>query len=174
MCTPRRCHAASSAGGAEADLTHRWLVGGFVAAAEEGVGMLCSRAREGSGDGGPAAQVFSGSTPLVTVVKAAHLRDGDDRTAVSSLHGPGFRRIFAQRQVRPRLVIIRHERFHMPVQRRFAEHNHVLQTLTPNRSDDAFHLSTLPRRVWSRENLLDAHGLHLLSEVIAEDAIAIP
>lgn len=136
--------------------------------------MVWGGVREGGGHRGRAALAFSGSTPLVTVVKAARLWDGADRTAVSSLHGPGFWRILAQRRVRPRFVIIRQERSHMPVQRRFAEYNHVVQTLTPNRSPDAFHISTLPRRAWSSENLPDAHGLHLLSEVVAEDAIAIP
>ncbi|MEN6601204.1 MAG: hypothetical protein ABFD86_02225 [Bryobacteraceae bacterium] len=35
-------------------MTRRWLVGDFVAAAEEGVGMVCSWAREDGGGGGPA------------------------------------------------------------------------------------------------------------------------
>ena len=94
------------------------------------------------------------------VVQSANLRDGDDASRVRSLD-------------RPRLMIASQERLDVTVQRRFAEHDHVVQALTPNRSDDAFHVGSLPRRAWGSENLSNTHGIHLLSEVIAEDAVAI-
>jgi hypothetical protein len=39
---------------------------------------------------------------------------------------------------------IRHERLHTPVQRGFVENDHVVQTLTPDRSDHAFNVGSLP------------------------------
>ena len=41
-------------------------------------------------------------------------------------------------------MIIRHERLHMAVQRGCVENDHVVQTLTPDRSDHAFHVGSLP------------------------------
>ena len=70
-------------------------------------------------------------------------------------------------------MVVSHERLDVAVQRHFAEHDHVVQALTANCSDEAFQLGSPPRRAWSSENLLEAQGLHLLSEVIAEDAVAI-
>lgn len=70
-------------------------------------------------------------------------------------------------------MVVSQERLDVTVQRRLVEHDHVVQALTPNRSDDAFHVGSLPRRAWSSENLSNTHGIHLLSEIIAEDVVAI-
>jgi len=50
----------------------------------------------------------------------------------------------------------------------------MVEALPPKGADDAFHVGSLPGRARSSENLLDAHAVHLLSEVVAEDAITIP
>ena len=77
------------------------------------------------------------------MMKTAELRNPNDAPDFRPLDGSRLRRIFGQRQVRPRLVVVRHERFHMPVQRSFPEHDHVVQTLSPDGANDPFHVRTL-------------------------------
>jgi hypothetical protein len=90
--TPRHCHADSLAGGAQADLTRRWLVGD-VEAADEGVTVVCSLALEA---GGPAARLFCGNTPSVPVLKTPARGMAMIGTSVDSLHASGSRRFHAQ------------------------------------------------------------------------------
>ena len=60
------------------------------------------------------------------------------------------------------------------VQRALAEDDHVIQALAADGSDEPFDVCPLPRRPRRRQHLFDAHRLHLLDEVLAEDPIAIP
>src|SRR4051795_8271030 len=71
-------------------------------------------------------------------------------------------------------MIIFHEGSKVPVQASLVEDDHVIEALAANGSDHAFHVCALPRRPRRREHLLDAHRIHLLDEVVAEDSIAIP
>jgi len=66
----------------------------------------------------PVVQVaISGGASLVPVMDAADLRNGNYSAGISSLHGPGFRRVLIQREVSPGEVVIRHERLHTAIQR---------------------------------------------------------
>ena len=51
----------------------------------------------------------SGCAPLVSMVKTADLRYRNDPSEFPWLHRPRFRRVLAQREVRPGLVIIHEE-----------------------------------------------------------------
>jgi hypothetical protein len=51
--------------------------------------------------------------PLVPVVKTANLGFGNDGSESQRVHGPWFRRVLGQREVRPGFVIVRHERLQM-------------------------------------------------------------
>ena len=57
----------------------------------------------------------SGCPPLVPVVKIANLGCGNDWSELRRVHGPRFGRVLVQREVRPGIVIVGHERFHVPV-----------------------------------------------------------
>jgi len=116
----------------------------------------------------------SGCAPLVPVVKTADLRDSNDPSEFRRLHGPRFRRVLGQGEVRPGFVIIRKERLHMPVQRGIVEDDQVIQALSPNCADDAFRVGSLPRRARSRKDFLDSHGFHILPKLTAEDAVLVP
>ena len=85
-----------------------------------------------------------GGAPLVPVMKPANLRYRDNGSAFRRLHGPRFRRVLDQRQVRPGLVIIRAEGFHVPVQRGLVENDHVIEAFSPDRADDALHEAHVP------------------------------
>src|ERR1039458_2474523 len=54
------------------------------------------------------------------------------------------------------------------------EHDHMVETLTPNGTNHPLHVSSLPRRTRGGQHLLDAHVFYLISEVIAEDCIPVP
>jgi hypothetical protein len=115
----------------------------------------------------------SRGAPLVPVMKPANLRYRDNDSAFRRLHGPRFRRVLDQGQVRPGLVIIRQERFHVPVQSGLVEDDHVIEAFSPDRADHAFHKGTFSRRPWSRKDLFDFHGSHIASELTAKDAVAV-
>jgi hypothetical protein len=53
------------------------------------------------------------------------------------------------------------------------EDHHVVQTFTPNGSDDAFDIRILPRGTWCNENLLDPESIDAAREVLAVDTIAV-
>ena len=55
----------------------------------------------------------------------------------------------------------------------FAEHDHVIQTFPPNRPDEPLGERILPRALWRREHLFDAHALHAAPKVLAVDAVAV-
>src|SRR5215468_6783825 len=55
----------------------------------------------------------------------------------------------------------------------FTEYDYVIQALPPNGADHPLDIGSLPRRPGRREHLFDAHRLHLLHKVCAEDPIAI-
>jgi hypothetical protein len=116
----------------------------------------------------------SGGAPLVSVVKTANLRNGNNRSRLQRLYGSRFGRILGQRKVRPGCVIVREEGLHVPVQRSLVEDDHVIEALAANRADDAFHVGSLPWRARRRKDFLDSHGFDTLRKLTAEDAVVVP
>jgi hypothetical protein len=53
------------------------------------------------------------------------------------------------------------------------EDNNVVQTLPPDRANDAFHISSLPGTPWSAKDFFDVHHFKLLAELISVNLIAI-
>ena len=98
--------------------------------------------------------IRSSCAPLVAVVKTADLRYGNDGADVERVHGPRFRCVLSQREVRPGFVIVRQEGLHVPVQCSLVENDDVVEALAANRADDAFHVGTLPRRSRRRQTSL--------------------
>jgi len=58
-------------------------------------------------------------------------------------------------------------------QRLFIKDVDTVQAFTTNRSDDAFHVNSLPRRPRSAENFFDIHYCNLIAELAAIDPISI-
>src|SRR5262245_12067364 len=75
--------------------------------------------------------------------------------------------------MKPRAMIIRKVRTQRTAQRLFAKDDHMVQAFTANRTDDAFHISSLPRRPRSAENFCDIHYRDLIAELVAIDPISI-
>src|SRR5215831_2300804 len=55
----------------------------------------------------------------------------------------------------------------------FTQDNHMVQTFTANRTDDAFDVSSLPRRARSAEHFFDIHYRDLITELLPIDSISI-
>jgi len=49
----------------------------------------------------------------------------------------------------------------------FAENENVIQTLAPDRTDEALGKRVLPGAVWRREDFLDPHALHSVPKLVA-------
>jgi len=88
----------------------------------------CTRPRAGGMDAVP----DSGRAPLVPVVKAASLRNGADASEFRRMHGPGIRGVFAQRQVRSRLMAVAGVQSENPTERSLVEDDHMIGALSAN------------------------------------------
>jgi hypothetical protein len=73
----------------------------------------------------------------------ANLRYGYDGSELRRLHKRRLGCVLDQRKVRSGLVILRQRQTYVPIQRGFAEHDHVIQALSPDGADDALHVGTL-------------------------------
>src|SRR5947207_12857344 len=70
-------------------------------------------------------------------------------------------------------VVIGNKRRKSTIQRALREDDDVIQTLAENGTDKPFDIGPLPGRSRCGEHLFDAHGLHLVDEVLPEDSIPI-
>ena len=81
--------------------------------------------------------------------------DGDD---VARSAGCLRRCVPGWREARPGFMTIRHERLHTPIQRGLVEDDRVVETLAPDRADDALCAGAPPGRPRCCEHFLGAHG----------------
>ncbi len=114
-----------------------------------------------------------GSPTLVTMMETTDLRDRKNRTRIGRLHSARFRGILLQCQMSSCLVIVIGISPQMTPQAAFVEHDHLIQALPANAANHPLNMRSLPGRTRSRQHLLDSHRLHLLDELMAEDAVAI-
>jgi hypothetical protein len=54
------------------------------------------------------------------------------------------------------------------------KHNHMIEALTPNGTNDALHVGSLPRGARRGQHFANAHVAHLVPKGIAEDGIPVP
>ena len=80
----------------------------------------------------PRTKVTSGGASFVTVVQAGDLPECDHVTLGDALHGSGRWRIFRQREMSPRSVIVRKIAGQNSAQMLLAEHHHVVQAVAPD------------------------------------------
>jgi len=114
----------------------------------------------------------SGGATFVTMMKPAYLWDRDDPPAFWGLKGARRWHILLQAQVRATPMIIVRESSQVAIQAGFTEYDHVIQALPPDGTDHPLDIDSLPRRSRRREQLFDAHRLHLLHKVRPENPIA--
>jgi len=82
--------------------------------------------------------------PFVAVVQTADFRSHHD--AAGQLDGAFRRRILAEREVRPRSLVVRHVGPQNPTKVALIEDDDVVQTLAADRADNALDVGILPGR----------------------------
>jgi hypothetical protein len=107
------------------------------------------------------------------MVKTTDLWNVDDGSRAGRWHGPGLGRILVQSQVTTAVMVVVEEPTQMTRQAGLVEDHHVIQALASNGADHVFHIRALPGRAWGRQHWLDAHGLDLLDELLAEDPVPV-
>ena len=75
--------------------------------------------------------------------------------------------------MRAGLVIIGEVAFEDAHEVRLIEHDHVIQTFTPDGSNQPFNIRRLPRRSKGDWNLLDAHAFDALAKITAVDRVSV-
>src|SRR3982751_6934998 len=82
-----------------------------------------------------------------------------------------LRGVFAERQMSAPAVVIRSVRRESTTERALSEDDDVIQALAAKGTDEPFDIGSLPGGARRRKHLFDAHGLHLIDEILPEDSI---
>jgi len=107
------------------------------------------------------------------VVESADLRQRNDSALFGWLHGARLGRVFFERQVRTRAVIVMEIAAETTTQVSLVQDDHVVEELAADCADYALGQGVLPRRSRSGENLGDADASHPLPKLGAVDTVAI-
>ena len=115
------------------------------------------------------------SPSRVTMMQAANDRKLDDLAHVRGLDTSGVRGVLAERQMRPaQVIVLGDECSQQSSEMLLAEHDDVIEQLSPKRADHPLHKRRLPGRARCDQDFLDAKVLHPTAEACAVDAIAVP
>ena len=109
----------------------------------------------------------------VAVVQAANFRKLYDPARRGELDGSEVGRVFLEREVRARLMVIDEVAVQDAAQVPLAEDENVIQALASDRTDQALHERVLPGTVRRGENFLDPHALHSVPKLLAVDLVTI-
>src|SRR5205809_5452693 len=96
------------------------------------------------------------SDSAIMVMKAAEDRRRYDAAHV--LDRAIDRSVLVERRMSPQLIIISGILRQYPAQVRFAQNNHMVDALAPDRTDQPFGEAVLPRRARGDGLVTDAHG----------------
>ena len=87
----------------------------------------------------------SGGQSFIPVMQAADLRKRNDLPGVSRLHRPFVGSVLGERQMSAGAVVVVEVRREASMQMPFVQDNHVIEALSPDRSDHSFNERVLPR-----------------------------
>src|SRR5688572_8697594 len=107
------------------------------------------------------------------MVQPTHFANLHDVAFCGRLNSSRLRSVLAEREVSAPGMVVRCIGGERAMQGTVAEDDHMVHTLTTNGPDEPFNIRALPGRTWRRQYLFDAHCLHLLNELMAEDAISV-
>ena len=99
--------------------------------------------------------------------------DRDDRTALRRLDWATVGGVLVEREMCARLMVIREVADEDATQVPFTEDEHVIQTLPPDRPDEALREGILPWAVRGREDFLDPQARHAAPKRLAVDLVAV-
>ena len=100
---------------------------------------------------------------VVAMVQAADLWHGHDRAERGWRDQPALWRVFAQREMRSRLVVVRQVPGQDARQSGFIHDDHMIETLAPDGADDPLRVRVLPRGTTSSADLLNAMPLAVVA-----------
>ena len=115
----------------------------------------------------------SGRPADVAMMQATNFGDLDDHADFWPLDWPRVGCILVEREVSSGPVIVREVVREDAAQVPVAQDEDVVQTLAPDRADEALREGVLPRAVGWRRDFGDPHALHSLPERVTVDAVAI-
>ena len=107
------------------------------------------------------------------MVEAADFANRDDPAEFWLLDWPAVGRILVERQVSACPVVVLEVASQGTAEVLFAEDDDVIQTLAPDRADEALREGVLPRAVRRRQDFTDAHALEALPEHVPVDRVAV-
>ena len=107
------------------------------------------------------------------MMQPTDFRNRNHSTLIGWLDFSWFGRVAIQGEMRARFVVVLEVGGENPNQVSLVDDDHVIETLTSDRTDQTFHERILPWRTVRRDDLVDAHVLDAFSEILAVDADAI-
>ena len=107
------------------------------------------------------------------VMEATDFTNLDHLPFGAGLCSSELRGVFAQGQMSAPAMVIGNIRSESTTERALSEHDHVIQTLAAEGTNEPFDISPLPGRSRRRKQLFDAHSCYLIDEVLPEDSIPI-
>jgi hypothetical protein len=99
--------------------------------------------------------------------------DGTRNDLAIRLHGSRIRRIFAERAMRPVVIVVVDIALQHAAQMTSAEDNHVVEVFAADRTDDPFGIAILPRRMRHGGAIPDAHRLNASAKDEAISAVIV-
>ena len=98
------------------------------------------------------------------MVQSTDFADWHDLAHLRRLDRPPVRRILGEGEVGPGAVVVREVPGEDVSQVALAQDEDMVETLSPDRADQAFRERILPRASGGREDFVDLHALHALAE----------
>jgi hypothetical protein len=106
-------------------------------------------------------------------MESADFRQRNDRPLFGWLDGAWLGRVFLERQMRTRAVVVAEEAAQTTTQVSLIQYDHVIEQLAADCTDYALGKRVLPGRARCSKNLGDADALHPAPKLAAVDAVAI-
>jgi hypothetical protein len=136
--------------------------------------------RERTGDPGQARSAAQKSEDAelrrlakVAVMQAADFGNLHDLPRRGELDRPEVGCVLVEREVGTRLMVVGEVAGQDAVEVSLAENENVIQTLAPDRSDQALGEGILPRAVRCREDFVNPHALHSVAKLLAKHQVTI-
>jgi len=90
------------------------------------------------------------------VVEAADQKKGNDAAVLRWLDGARLGRIFLEREMRPRAMVVAEVALQTTTEMSLTQDDHVVEKLATDGPDHSLGEGVLPGGAWCRENLRDA------------------
>ncbi len=143
--------------------------------------LLCERdwwlgpkTQTGHWDAGFCSNRAVGRDSLVSMMQTANLRNFHNSSHRHGLHRSSNRRVLTEGQMRSGSLVVFKVRLQNPAETRFAQDDHIIETLPANRANESLNVAVLPGRLRSCENLPNAEPSRRFREPLAIASVPVP